>query len=377
MLGNKKFFALFIVIFIGSCQSPPPTTKPVATKNSPPSFLEDLAKQYKQPIKDWPAFEVDEGVDAQELAPLSTLDRTFADKSTIKLGKQLFFDPRLSSSKQIACASCHDPELGWSDGKRTSFGHNRLRGTRNALSILNSRYFTHHFWDGRAKGLRDQATQPVENPVEMHETLESMIVTLKKINGYRQQFEMIYPLENITKETVADAITSFEETIISKESNFDKFMQGNYKKLTNQEIHGLHLFRTKARCMNCHHGALLSDNKFHNIGLSYFGRKYEDLGRYNHTANKEDMGKFRTPSLIDVAFTAPYMHNGLFSSLKGIVNMYNKGMTIRKKLKQGEPAISPLIKPLKMTKVEKKALLAFLISASRRPYKMREPELPE
>ena len=374
MLGISVSFLALVLLLMSGC-NPTQTTQKQQQNTNKNSFT--LTEQYRQPIKNWPEFKVDQGVHAKELAPLNTLDRTMASKEKINLGKQLFFDPRLSSSKQIACASCHDPELGWADGKRTSFGHNRLRGSRNAMSILNSRYFTHHFWDGRAKGLRDQATQPVENPIEMHETLENVVKTLTEINGYQEQFDFIYPLKAINKETIADALASFQETVISKESNFDKFMQGNYKKLTDQEIHGLHLFRTKARCMNCHHGALLSDNKFHNIGLSYFGRKYEDLGRYNHTNNKEDMGKFRTPSLIDVAFTAPYMHNGLFSSLKGIINMYNKGMTIRKKLKPGEPVITPLIKPLHMNKIEKKALKEFLISASRRPYKMQPPKLPE
>lgn len=145
-------------------------------------------------------------------------------------------------------------------------------------------------------------------------------------------------------------------------------------------LRGLHLFRTKARCMNCHNGALLTDNSFHNIGLTYYGREYEDLGRYKVTHNPEDVGKFKTPSLRDVIRTRPWMHNGLFDNIEGVLNIYNSGMPIKPKPGQENDPLFPktdtLIKKLNLTKAEKTDLIAFLESITAQPWKMRQPILP-
>jgi cytochrome c peroxidase len=134
--------------------------------------------------------------------------------------------------------------------------------------------------------------------------------------------------------------------------------------MTSREVHGLHLFRTKAKCILCHQGPLFTDNRFHHTGLSYYGRKYQDLGLYETTGQESDKGKFKTPSLRELKHTAPYMHNGFFPHLTGVLNMYNRGMTFNKKLKPGEPALSPLIEPLNLTSKEIKDLEAFLLTLS-------------
>lgn len=370
-------FSVFTVLMT-ACSSPQPTQDMTLEKPVYQFFdMKELTAAYRRPIEEWPPMELDKGVVVDDLAPITSLPKTRASKEKIALGAQLFFDPRLSSSGQIACASCHDPELGWGDGRRVAYGHKRLQGNRNAMTILNARYFSEHFWDGRAKGLRNQATQPVENPVEMHESIENMLVKLNDIIGYQDQFAELYQVETIEKAHVEDAIASFEETIVSRKSRFDRFMLGDYSRLSDTEIHGLHLYRTKARCIQCHSGALMSDDKYHNIGLSYYGRKYEDLGRYALTQKREDMGAFRTPSLRDLVYTGPYMHNGLFPHLRGVINMYNNGMTIGNKRKPGGPILDPLIQPLELSPSERQALEAFLVSASFRPMRIRPPKLPE
>jgi cytochrome c peroxidase len=202
------------------------------------------------------------------------------------------------------------------------------------------------------------------------------------IPGYPPLFEKAFGDKRITLQKILDAIAAFERTLTSRRSRFDEFVMGRYKQLTDQEVQGLHLFRTKARCMNCHNGAYFTDNQFHNIGLTYYGRKYEDLGRYNITKEAADVGKFRTPSLRDVMRTRPWMHNGLFDNMDGILNMYSAGMPQPKpKPEQVNdplfPKTDPLIQKLDLTPEEKKAIVAFLDAITEIPYKMDRPELPK
>ncbi|PID69411.1 MAG: cytochrome-c peroxidase [Flavobacteriales bacterium] len=297
-----------------------------------------------------------------------------------ELGKLLFFDPRLSRSGQIACASCHDSQLGWADGKRVSFGHDRKMGARNAMTILNSGFVDSLFWDGRAVSLEDQVHFPIQDSVEMNAPFDMAVNNISKIAGYRTYFEKAFGDSKVTKERIAKAIATYERTIVSRKNRFDKFVEGDSTQLTDSEILGLHLFRTKARCINCHNSPLFSDNSFHNTGLSYYGRKYEDLGRYDVTKKAKDVGKFRTPSLRELQFTAPYMHNGLFPILSGVINMYDAGMPRPKRKKHQLndslfPATTPLVKKLNLTDAEKKALLDFLLALSERRHREQPPRL--
>lgn len=296
-----------------------------------------------------------------------------------ELGKVLFFDPRLSSSGQISCASCHDPELGWGDGKRVSHGHDRTPGTRNSKPIINVAYSKIFFWDGRAKSLEDQAKFPIEDTKEMNNHMDLAVKSIKKIKGYKQLFQEAYGDDKITEDKILKAIATFERTIVSRKSRFDKFIEGDSTQLSNKEILGLHLFRTKARCINCHNSPLFSDSQFHNVGLTYYGREYEDLGRYNITKNREDVGKFKTPSLREVMKTGPYMHNGLFPQIRGILNMYNVGMP-NQRIKPGQkedlmlPVNSPLLHKLKLSNDELEALEEFMNSITSNIYREPEPK---
>lgn len=334
--------------------------------------------EYRQPPEHWPPAQVAEQAGpVPELAPLPALPPVeWHTPATEALGKNLFFDPRLSGSGQIACASCHDPDLGWADGRRLAFGHDRQTGTRNSMSILNAARFRDLFWDGRAEGVLEQALQPITNPVEMNADLDQVLTRLNRIPGYRQAFADAFSPGPVTAERLAQALAAFVRSVQSRPNRLDRFILGDYDQLNNQEILGLHLFRTRAGCLNCHNGSLYSDGQFHHTGLSYYGRALEDRGRELATDRAEDRGKFRTPSLRDLDYTGPWMHNGVFSSLRGILNMYNAGMIGKAQLHPDLPPLSPLIRPLNLDATELDALEAFLHTLSQQPVILRPPPLP-
>ena len=339
-----------------------------------------LVDEYRQPPNKWPLAQVDESVNPVELgSPHKPKNPDWQTAASEKLGRMLFFDPRLSGSRQIACVSCHDSQHGWTDGRRFSAGHDRQSGTRNSMSLLNVAYVENLFWDGRAESLLDLIPRPIESHIEMNADIADVAEELASLDGYPEAFASAFDSEEITCERMAMAIASFLRTIYSSKSRFDHFVGGDYNALTDKEIQGLHLFRTKARCMNCHHGPLMTDGEFHHTGLSYYGRRFEDLGRFNHTGKQEDRGKFRTPSLRDAQFTGPWMHNGLFTNFSGILRLYNHGVTFNSSVRyrEGSPPLSPLIQPLGLTDQELEALEAFLHSVSRIPRHVFEPELPQ
>ena len=350
--------------------------------------IEKLRKTYSSgDISQWEKPELDEEVIAnfEDIGVLPKMifpENNPYSEAKKELGKMLFFDPRLSKSKQISCASCHDPELAWGDGRTISYGHNRQTGKRNSPSLLNIGYHSVFFWDGRAASLENQALGPITDPVEMAATETISIKNIKKIKGYKPYFREAFGDEKITIERILKAIATYERTITSKKSKFDSFIEGKSDIFTDEEVIGLHLFRTKARCINCHNTPIFSNQKFHNVGLSYYGRTFEDLGKYNITHKKEDVGKFKTPSLREIGRTAPYMHNGLMPNLEGIIEMYNAGMP-RVKPKENQkndslfPVTDPLLKKLNLTKKEQNALKAFLLTLSSSPRREILPKLPE
>lgn len=334
----------------------------------------------------WPKPNVDSIViDFKEIGNLSAVtypkDNPYSEAKE-KLGKTLFFDPRLSSSRQIACASCHDPELAWADGRELAYGHDRLRGKRNSMSIFNTAYYNSLFWDSRASSLEDQVHFPLTDPVEMHSTDSIAVAHVMEIEGYKKLFANAFGNDSINFSRITKAIATFERGIVSGSTKFDKFIKGKKEAYTNQEVWGLHLFRTKARCINCHNSPLFSDNQLHNEGLVYYQRKFEDLGRYNITQQAKDVGKMRTPSLREISRTAPYMHNGLFPDLDNVLNMYNAGMFHPKRLPKYKndslfPVTSALLKPLDLSKEEKQAIIAFLGTLSSRKKRTIVPEMPQ
>ena len=299
-----------------------------------------------------------------------------------KLGRILFFDPRLSASKQIACASCHDPELGWGDGKRVAYGHDRQNGKRNAMTIINTAFYNKFFWDGRANSLEHQSGFPVADHVEMNMDLAGMVKNIVQIEGYKPLFAAAFGSDEINLDKIQKAIATFERSVVSTNSRFDSFVKGNKAALKDEEVVGLHLFRTKARCINCHNSPLFSDNKFHNDGQALLGSKFEDLGLYNVTKNLNDVGKMRTPSLRETNITGPWMHHGNFPSLKDVIEFYNLGNPIaqQRNLKVNDSLKAPksaMLKKLNLTLAEQAQLEAFLRSISTRVSKINLPPLPK
>ncbi|MBC6994816.1 cytochrome c peroxidase [Neolewinella lacunae] len=360
-----------LVLTQGTCASP---QRQAAT----PAGASDLGSAYGGPISTWPAAELDSGAVFVELGPLPKYAGPAYTAEQIALGKDLFFDPRLSASNQISCASCHTPELGWGDGLIQSIGHDRQRGKRNAPSLLNVADWQHFFWDGRATSLEAQVFFPIQAHDEMNQSLEDLPDKLAAIPGYPEKFKAAFQQDSIQLGAIAQAIAAFETTIRSRESRFDRFVKGHYDALTEQEIRGLDLFRTKARCINCHNGPLFSDQQFHNSGQHLIGRSQEDLGRFLITQDSADIGKFRTPSLRDIAFTGPYLHHGNVLELREVLTMYNSGMPqiIPKSLLDKQvfvPTHDPLFQPLGLDDGEIDDLLAFLQAISTRPRPIRTP----
>ena len=330
-----------------------------------------VAQLYRQPVAQWPAPQVDPDVHWQEMAALpdhapAPPENPFSEAKA-ELGKKLFNDPKLSRSGQIACASCHEADMAFADGRRVSFGHDRQSGRRNASSLVMSGYSTHLFWDGRGGSLEQQALHPIVDPVEMAFDIPSLLERLNADATYRQQFAQVFGPGPITPELTGQALATFQRTLVKATRNtaFEQLLRGRPQRMSYEQLYGLHLFRTKARCMNCHFGPALSDEQFHNVGLSYYGRKYEDLGRYEVTRQPQDVGAFRTPSLRLVMKTAPWMHNGLFVNMEGTLAFYNMGMPRPRPTAQQAndplfPSTSERLKALNLDKDELRALRSFL-----------------
>ncbi|WP_350022888.1 cytochrome-c peroxidase [Pseudomonas protegens] len=340
----------------------------LACATSEPSCLREL---YSRPPAQWPAPQVDAGVAWQELGPLpegapSPAYNPYTQQKA-DLGRRLFFDPRLSRSGQIACASCHEPDLGFADGRRVSFGHDRAAGRRNAPSLVASGLAKKLFWDGRADSLEMQALMPVVDPKEMAFSVAELVARLRDTKDYPAQFAQVFPGQALGAEQVAAALATYQRGLlrVAQRTPFERFLRGQAKALSDQQLQGLHLFRTKARCMNCHFGPGMQDDRFHNAGLTFYGRLREDLGRYEVTGLAQDVGRMRTPSLRLVSHTGPWFHNGLASSLDQVLLFYNAGMP-RPVPKEGQlqdplfPVTSAQLKVLKLDRSELKALKAFL-----------------
>ncbi len=345
--------------------------------------IDSLRAAYQQPIMKWPKPTIDSGVIWEEFKALPKIDSSYFDKMEqpdVLLGRLLFFDPLLSGSNQISCSSCHNPQTSWADKSAVPVGNDHLSGTRNSISLLNVSARKSFFWDGRAKSLEEQAVGPIEAHNEMAMKIDELPKKLEKYQEYKKLFKNAYGTDKITVKQIMASLAEFQNTITSRQSRFDRFLNGEHKLMTDKEIHGMHLFRTKARCMNCHNGQYLTDDSFHNIGLTYYKRKFEDLGRYHVTKNPDDVGKFRTPSLRDVMNTSPWMHNGMFDNIIGLINIYNSGMQMntatpaQKAADPMYPITDPLMKKLNLTAVEKDAIVSFLESVTATQYKMRRPE---
>ncbi|MBA5870843.1 MAG: c-type cytochrome [Nitrospira sp. CR2.1] len=301
------------------------------------------------------------------VVPVPSTNLNYAAK--IELGKQLYFDGRLSKNNAISCAFCHNPGTGFADSRQTSIGVGGGIGGRQSPTVYNSAFNHVQFWDGRARSLEEQAIGPIHNPVEMAETHEHVVAKLGKVKGYQQQFRAVFGT-GINLQSIAEAIAAYERTVLSTNSAFDKYMMGDQKAMDEAAARGLALFKGKARCILCHNGPNLTDNQFHNLGVPQVGPMKEDLGRYNVTRAEKDKGAFKTPTLRSITETSPYMHDGAFKSLEEVVEFMNEGGG-------RNPNMSPLMKPLGLTPEEKADLLAFLRALTGEPLTFTMPQLPQ
>ncbi len=273
----------------------------------------------------------------------------------IVLGKFLYSDPRLSKDKTISCASCHNPFHGFTDPGLTSKGVGGKLGGRNSPTVINRLFSAEQFWDGRAKDLEEQAHGPLVNPVEMAMGSHNDVVArVKAIKGYAPLFKKAFGDDKIDMPRIAKAIAAYERTVVSGDSPYDRYQAGNKDTLSAAAVRGMELFNGKANCKACHTGFNFTDETYQDIGVG-MNKPKPDLGRYDVTKKDEDKGKFKTPTLRNIAQTAPYMHDGSEATLTEVIEFYNKGGISNANL-------SKEIKPLNLSAQEKNDLVAFLES---------------
>ncbi|MBT3414918.1 MAG: cytochrome-c peroxidase [Nitrospina sp.] len=290
-------------------------------------------------------------------------------KEKENLGKILYFDPRLSGSNWISCATCHNPGLGWGDGLPRPFGHGQKELDRHSPTIINSGYFESQFWDGRAKSLEEQALGPIGSQVEMKQNLGELEKELDSIPGYVRLFKKVFPKEGISEKTIAKAIGTYERSIVSKNAPYDRYFEGDKNAMSTSALNGMKLFFGKAKCSICHNGPAFTDSGFHNIGVKQHGPLKEDLGRYNVTKDDFDKGAFKTPGLRHITRSAPYMHDGSEDTLEQVIGFYDRGGDIAENR-------SPFITPLGLTVQEKKDLVEFMNALEGEPLIVSFPEFP-
>jgi cytochrome c peroxidase len=325
-------------------------------------------------------------------------------RAKIELGRQLYFDPRLSADVSISCATCHDPVTGYAKDTQFGVGIRSQEGNRNSPVAYNRIFSKEQFWDGRAESLEEQAKGPIANPLEMGHTHEGCLECLKAVPGYTMQFDKIFPGEGLTIDTVAKAIASFERVLVTGSSPADYYeplrafevsfkedledLDGfkaddpdayeQYVKLkADSDRHpisesakrGRELFFGKANCTACHVGANFSDEKYHNIGVG-MEKKDPDLGRFIVTMKEADKGAFKTPTVRNVTLTAPYMHDGSQKTLEEVVEWYDKGG-------HPNPHLSDKIKKLNLTAQEKKDLVEYMKALTGELPKVAAGRLPQ
>ncbi len=275
------------------------------------------------------------------------------------LGEAIFFDPILSRDSSVSCASCHKPEFAFADNVPLSKGIHGRSGERNTPTVMNQRDRNFYFWDGRAETLGDQAFGPMENPNEMDLPITLIVRRLLESEKYRKAFYNVYGRKP-DRQLLGDALSAYEGSLETSNSPFDKYMKQDDTTLFSESAkRGLNIFNTKGRCFDCHFGVDFTGNDaFKNIGL-YNAKNLNDKGRFNISGNPKDLGSFKTPGLRNVAQTAPYMHNGMFKTLRQVIDYYNDPDKV-----VNDPINRDTIlqRPLGLTDREKTDLENFLLS---------------
>jgi cytochrome c peroxidase len=282
----------------------------------------------------------------------------------VRLGRWLFFDPRLSADGTVSCATCHRPENAFSEPTAVSTGIRGGKGRRKSQPILNAAFpvYPSYFWDGRATSLAEQVKGPIENPVEMGASAEHVALTVSRIGGYRPYFREAFGDDRADLGRVAEAIAAYEATLLSGDSRWDRHEAGDGSALGALEARGRELFFGRAECAQCHLGPNLTDGLFHNLGVGWrpprslvepLASGFEDKGRFEVTGHEKDTGAFKTPTLRDVSKHAPYMHDGSMATLEEAVLHYWRGGF-------ANPWLSERMKPVPMSRDDLEALVAFL-----------------
>lgn len=318
----------------------------------------------------------------------ASLPQDDSGNSLGQLGRELFFDKRLSRDGSISCSNCHDPATAFADHNPLAVGVDSKPGSRNALTILNSTFSDSFFTDGRAPSLEEQAKQPLVSPSEMGmPSLDAVVARVAAVPEYSKQFKQVFGSQGITIDTIVKAIAAYERTLVSKNSPFDRFTNADANAISEAQKRGWELFKGKARCITCHEVRpsfpLFTDHKFHNTGVATSNHNlgelaariqqeaqagaiseidpnvlahtqgFSELGRFNVTHEPKDIGAFKSPTLRDVELTSPYMHNGSIKTLIDVVRFYNKGG-------EANSHLDPEMKPLNLTEHEMNDLVEFL-----------------
>jgi cytochrome c peroxidase len=309
----------------------------------------------------------------------------------IELGKKLFFDRRLSGDGTTSCATCHNPEQAFADGLDISLSYPTTKNWRNSPTLINVAFYKYLFHDGRSRTLEDQAIFPIMSAFEMNKNLDYLEEQIRIVPEYTDAFRKVFG-GDVTRERIAMAIAAFERTLVSVNSPLDKYLKGDKNALSGEARKGLEVFRGKGKCAECHFGVNLSDDKFYALHVPenptlmndprvtatmrfvakvYHYKDYknltEDPGRYLITKNKQDWKAFRTPTLREIAKTAPYMHNGVFKTMDEVIEFFNEGGGKGNKV----------LKPLGLSAEEKNSLRTFLLEAlSGEEILLKYPEIP-
>jgi len=300
--------------------------------------------------------------------------KTPPDPKSVRLGRWLFYDTRLSGDNSVACATCHNPEHAFSEGTPVSAGIKGQKGLRKAPTFINQAVTLqpHFFWDGRAGSLEDQALGPIANPIEMGNTHQSMIETLGKVPGYKPYFKEVFGSDVITKERVAKALADYERTRVSGNSPYDRWRgRRDQQAVSDAAKRGHDLFFDKAGCSSCHVGSNFTDSNFHNLGVGWneTTQSFADEGRFVVTKDPRDRGAFKTPTLREITKHAPYMHDGSMATLREVVEFYNRGGNVN-------PWLDPKMKLRdRLTEDEIDAVVAFLQSLEGEGYQDTPPRV--
>ncbi len=331
-----RFWVTATVLVITPVLVPVGVPSPAAAQTASPAYRREV------PIG------LDLYMPVPELNPLTA--------AKVALGRKLFIDSLLSRDRTRACATCHDLRRAFTDGRAVALGVDGREGTRSAPTLVNRGYGRSFFWDGRTRNLEEQVLQPIQHPKEMDITVGEVVVRLKRDRAYSDLFQAAFGQE-VNEGDLAKALASYVRTILSGNAPIDRYLNGDRDALTGRQRQGLRLFRGKGSCTACHVGPLFTDENFHNTGVAWRDGRLLDQGRFAVTGKETDHGAFKTPTLREVARTAPYMHDGSITPLEEVIEFYDRGGN-------ANPYLDPELRPLNLTAAEKRALRTFLRALS-------------